>query len=429
MTLYQSGPRNAGFSDLNVHGFALGDVRLMPRLGLTTEEHEGFDLSLATEVLLPTGDERRFLGDNGIAIRPQTFWGMRMLEWFELRGQLGATLRRDTILASSTPGQSLTIRDTLNIGVGLQWREVLVYKLALQPLLEIYAHALLKKPYDHRGVLLAEALVGAEIEIARSYSVKVGIGVGATRGIGTPDIRMVASIQYTKPQNDRDGDGIDDEVDQCPDEPEDFDQMEDYDGCPDQPIGDRDGDGILDVMDQCPDRKEDKDNFEDSDGCPERDNDRDGVADENDWCPDLQETINGIDDEDGCPDVGEGVTRYIAKERIEVVATIQFETGSARLKDESKTILNQVALQILAHPDIRRIRIEGHTDDHGSDESNLNLSQSRCESVRDYIIKRGVDAVMLDAIGYGETKPIASNQTIEGRAKNRRVEFVIVEGQ
>src|SRR5215204_4473836 len=101
-------------------------------------------------------------------------------------------------------------------------------------------------------------------------------------------------------RNDRDGDGIPDSVDGCPDEAEDKDGFQDSDGCPER---DNDNDGVPDAADKCPNEPEDKDGFDDDDGCPDQDNDGDGIADAADKCPNDAETVNGFDDEDGCPDV------------------------------------------------------------------------------------------------------------------------------
>jgi hypothetical protein len=103
-------------------------------------------------------------------------------------------------------------------------------------------------------------------------------------------------------ENDADRDGIPDDVDKCPSIPENFNGVDDQDGCPESAGGDRDGDGVPDNLDQCPDDPEDRDGFEDQDGCPDPDNDKDGIPDAKDKCPNDPETFNGYQDEDGCPD-------------------------------------------------------------------------------------------------------------------------------
>jgi outer membrane protein OmpA-like peptidoglycan-associated protein len=117
----------------------------------------------------------------------------------------------------------------------------------------------------------------------------------------------------------------------------------------------------------------------------------------------------------------------LTAERIDIREQVFFEYDKAVIKPESYGLLNEVASIIISHPEILRIRIEGHTDDKGSDSYNLKLSQARADSVRDYLIRQGVPAVRLYSIGYGETRPIADNKTASGQALNRRVVFYIEE--
>jgi OOP family OmpA-OmpF porin len=126
-----------------------------------------------------------------------------------------------------------------------------------------------------------------------------GLGTGLVQGVGVPKIRAFLGAIYVLEPHDRDGDGIPDNVDQCPTEPEDIDGFEDTDGCPDR---DNDGDTIVDAMDKCPNDAEDFDGYQDTDGCPDLDNDGDGIPDDRDQCPDKPETFNGYKDQDGCPD-------------------------------------------------------------------------------------------------------------------------------
>ncbi|MFM7200490.1 MAG: OmpA family protein [Myxococcota bacterium] len=225
------------------------------------------------------------------------------------------------------------------------------------------------------------------------------------------------------PDADNDRDGLGDNRDRCPNQAEDFDGFEDEDGCPEV---DNDGDGILDSLDKCPNEPEDKDAFEDDDGCPDEDNDKDGIKDLADKCPNEPEVINGVEDEDGCPDEGTQLV-FIKDDKLVILFPVHFEYNKVTIRADSETLLNQVAMTIKANDFIKKIRIEGHTDWDGDDNFNLKLSQGRAESVRDYLIKQGVDANRLEAQGFGETRPIASNKTNAGKEKNRRVEFIIVE--
>jgi outer membrane protein OmpA-like peptidoglycan-associated protein len=221
------------------------------------------------------------------------------------------------------------------------------------------------------------------------------------------------------PITDRDGDGIPDNVDKCPNEPEDKDGFQDEDGCPDL---DNDGDGIPDLQDKCPNEPEDKDGFQDEDGCPDPDNDLDGVPDTQDECPNQPGPV----DNKGCPKKYSLVT--VTKSKIEIKKQINFATGSAKIVGaQSQLILKEVALALKDNPSIKKVRIEGHTDSVGDDAQNLKLSQNRADSVRAALLAQGVDPGRLESVGFGETKPIASNSTAAGRAENRRTEFNITE--
>lgn len=212
---------------------------------------------------------------------------------------------------------------------------------------------------------------------------------------------------------DTDGDGITDVADTCPLEPEDRDGTLDEDGCPDL---DDDLDGILDVDDRCRAEPEDRDGWQDADGCPETDNDNDGFPDVTDRCPNEP----GIEAEQGCPRVYRDVE--VTSEGIVIHQQIFFETNRAVIRPISFPILDTVAQVLRDYPDIT-IEVQGHTDSRGSDAHNLRLSQARADAVREYLIRAGIAPHRLTARGYGETMPIESNATREGRDMNRRVEF------
>ena len=217
------------------------------------------------------------------------------------------------------------------------------------------------------------------------------------------------------PDPDNDQDNVLDVDDACVFEPEDRDGWEDEDGCPDV---DNDNDGIADTQDECPKRAEDEDGFEDRDGCPDLDNDQDGWLDPDDGCANAPENFNSYLDDDGCPD-------EIPPDLLEfagAIPTIQFLVNSAKLKRSSHKILDKAARTLARYPDLS-IEIAGHASSEGDDDLNMELSQERVLSVREYLMARGIDPARLTARGYGETQPIANNETEEGRRLNRRVEF------
>ncbi|MCS6934708.1 MAG: DUF5723 family protein [Chitinophagales bacterium] len=202
---------------------------------------------------------------------------------------------------------------------------------------------------------------------------------------------------------DRDGDGVTDRKDDCPETPGDPAHA----GCPDTDV-----DGLYDNEDKCIREKGPREN----NGCPYPDRDGDGVLDKDDECP----TVFGVPENKGCP--------KLEKKELDIVQyafeNLEFETGKDIIRPKSYASLNSLAELLKTKPNYGLL-IEGHTDNVGSDASNLILSQKRANAVKNYLIKRGVDGSKLDAFGYGESRPIATNDTPEGRQRNRRVEMKI----
>lgn len=223
------------------------------------------------------------------------------------------------------------------------------------------------------------------------------------------------------PDNDRDKDGIPDATDKCPDQPEDTDGFGDEDGCPET---DFDLDGIADDKDECPDQPEIINGVKDKDGCPEPDQDGDGIPDDADKCPAEAETMNGTKDDDGCPD-GNELAR-VEGEQIVILQQVRFATNSAKLVGkDSRQVLDAVAGILARNPSYAKLRVEGHTDNAGDADKNRLLSQKRAQACIDYLARKGISRSRLSAVGMGPDKPIVTNDTEEGRAANRRVEFHI----
>jgi outer membrane protein OmpA-like peptidoglycan-associated protein len=268
------------------------------------------------------------------------------------------------------------------------------------------------------------------------------------------EVDKTEAVEVEEGPRDQDGDGLIDENDECPLDPEDFDGFEDEDGCPDKdndddglqdsedacpnvaedkdgyrdsdgcPDKDNDGDGILDINDQCSGEAEDFDGYQDQDGCPDRDNDDDGIADTLDQCPGEAEDYDGDKDDDGCPEERERVK--VTKDRIELNEKVHFAYDSSDIQEKSYPLLDEVASVLQENPDIE-VRVEGHTDSRGGEEYNLELSDKRAQSVVDYLTDKGLDRGRLQAKGFGEKRPIESNSTEAGRAANRRVEIHITD--
>ncbi len=469
-TVYQQGQRldDTGV-DLGLADAALGDVRVSPKLTILREDRFGVALALAVPVTLPSGDETAYLGSDSVTAAPtlalsgtlfdRLTLALNLGTWLtagstyrdvaadhEFFYRAGALFRFDDAWAVSGEGQGSARLESMGENkpneTSLEWLVAVHYRT----------------PWDVRLVL--------------------GGAMGSLPGWGTPDGRAFLGLFWEPRTRDADDDGIEDDEDRCPQEAgpadndgcpwkdsdgdgltDDKDKCKDQAGpvenqgcpwgdkdqdgvtdnldrCPDEagpadnqgcPHKDSDGDGLLDHVDRCPDAPEDKDGFEDEDGCPDLDNDRDGIQDAQDKCPDEPETINGFKDEDGCPDKGK-VLVIVRAEKIEILDKIYFNTARATIQPRSFKLLDQIAQTLRGHVEIKKLRIEGHTDAQGPDEANMRLSQKRAEAVRDYLVKKGqVDDARLEAVGFGETRAIAPNNTARGREQNRRVEFVIVQ--
>ncbi len=217
-----------------------------------------------------------------------------------------------------------------------------------------------------------------------------------------PDVAGLASLKGCP---DKDGDGIADGDDKCPD----VAGLAKYQGCP---IPDTDGDGVNDEMDKCPKVK----GLARYQGCPIPDTDGDGVNDEDDKCPSRV----GPASNQGCPVIAKEVI-----ERINFAAkNVFFATGSFKLLPKSFNSLDEV-VKLLKEDESLMIDIDGHTDAQGSDESNQVLSDNRAGAVKNYLVGKGISEARLKSTGYGETKPVADNTTAAGRAKNRRTEMTV----
>lgn len=224
----------------------------------------------------------------------------------------------------------------------------------------------------------------------------------------------------TPKEPDRDGDGVPDATDQCIDVPEDIDDFEDSDGCPET---DNDQDGILDVDDGCPNIPEDKDGFQDDDGCPEDDNDRDGFLDGEDKCPLEPEVINGEQDDDGCPDTGLIV---MEDDRIVLEERVLFDTDRARINKWAEPVLRAIIRLWHQHPEWTKVRIEGHADARGDAAFNQQLSERRAANVRDALIRLGMKKDLIVAEGFGASRLLREGDDEEAHKANRRVEFVVI---
>ncbi|MCE9578208.1 MAG: OmpA family protein [Deltaproteobacteria bacterium] len=432
----------------------LGEGKLVPQLSLVLDKEFGkqSELRLALNV--------------GIRIRSQSF-----------------TDTDGGVDNAPTTGQKIEAKTELPVGFGV------AYAISPQKF-DIVGEVVGAIPLGATNYFPLEALAGVKLYLARNSFLSLGGGTGLMHGKGgNPDYRAFIGIVFEPNIGDRDGDGIKDDIDKCPDQPEDYDgfedeegcpdpdndrdgildeddkcpnvpetknDFEDEDGCPDGTKNDRDGDGILDEVDQCPDDPEDKDGFEDTDGCPDPDNDKDGILDVDDLCPNDPEDKDGFEDEDGCPDPDNDKDRILDNDdkcpnepetyngvededgcpdrgrviltdtKIMILDKVYFEYNKAIIKKESYPILDAVSATLAGNPDIALIEIQGHTDERGNDAYNLELSDKRAHAVLEYLVGKGIDEKRLQSQGYGETQPVDRRHNDEAWAANRRVEFLIL---
>jgi len=255
--------------------------------------------------------------------------------------------------------------------------------------------------------------LGARFTAAPGFTIDVGGGTSLVSGYGAPDYRFFTIARYAT------------EHEPCAAGPEDFDGFEDGDFCADP---DNDADGILDAADQCPMQSEDLDGYQDTDGCPEPDNDEDGILDGVDQCPMEPEDQDHYEDDDGCPEPGpaEAVVT-VTDTRILISERVYFEFDRDTIRSVSLPLLDQVASVIADLPENRVVRVEGYTDSEGVHGYNVDLSYRRARAVVEYLTSKGVARARLDYVGYGDRNPVAPNDSVDGRALNRRVEFTIIE--
>ncbi len=456
-------------------GTGLSDVWLGGRVRLFGERNDVFALAIQATFVLPTAmwanASQTYSGDQGLVVHPELLGEIRFGGGWRLTMNVGGRFRAvdrsrlGPVPAGMNPDTRLNVSQELTGGLGLSmpiWSDTEGRSVGLQ--LEAYGATTVEEFADRETSPL-EAILGIRVQPVCGFNIGLAGGTGISRGYGSPDFRGVLSLGWSDSQcpteaapvaveepviGDIDHDGILDNVDQCPNEPEDVDSFEDENGCPDP---DNDQDGVLDVNDSCPMDPEDRDGFEDENGCPDPDNDQDGILDAQDQCPLEPEDRDGFQDEDGCPDPDNdhdtvldpqdqcplapgrpednGCPRTVRLDTetgtIFILQRVEFATNRDVILDRSFPILVEVAAIMQANPQLRRLRIEGHTDDRGRDANNLSLSRRRAASVVRWLSEHNVEGARMEGWGCGELHPMETNATADGRQANRRVEFHIVD--
>ncbi|HUQ02714.1 MAG TPA: hypothetical protein VM261_09480, partial [Kofleriaceae bacterium] len=409
-----------------IDGQGLGNVALhLKTRFLKTTRGPKVGLGVVASLYLPTASEKaKFLGEDKLT--PQVMGILEKELGAERRLRLavnaGVRIRTGTkeytdngdpnnAMAPST-GESFDTGTEIPVGVGVAYA---ITPQKFDVVGEVYGGI----PLGGDNYFPLEAIGGIKVYLARNSFLTLGGGTGIMPGnVGSPKVRGFIGIVFEPNIGDRDGDGLKDDVDDCPNDPEDYDDFEDEDGCPEPdndkdgildeddkcplnpedkddfededgcPEGnqnDRDGDGLLDDVDQCPDDPEDFDKFQDEDGCPDPDNDQDGILDVDDLCPNDPEDKDGWEDEDGCPDPDNDKDKILDNDdrcpnepetkngfededgcpdrgrvvvtdtKIEILDKIFFEYNSDVIKKQSYPILDAIGATMNGNPDIKKV--------------------------------------------------------------------------
>lgn len=442
------GPGGTRSTVVSPGGPSASDLRLDFRGTLVRSDDRKSAFGAQISVFAPTGSSANFGGDNGTAAMIM-FTGEHTIKFITLAANIGVHFRPRHAINDPNGGSGL--------GIGNEWRWALggfipikdgKYRLGATIFgsTGIESDNIIGDTFFRKENTPIEWQVEGRMKFGPSDHWWVGAGGGSrlfVNAYGTPDFRVVGLLGAYIPildsdaksperkaelrarwrnerMSDRDHDGIPDDIDACPDDAEDHQGNDPNDGCPMPP--DRDGDGIPDQYDKCPDTPEDKDGVDDGDGCPEDDADSDGIPDAQDACPKEPGQKNTDPKKNGCPS-------FIKVEGnvVRIMQQVHFATGSAVILPESFPMLQEITNLLKANKGIKKMSIEGHTDNRGPADLNKKLSGDRAASVMNWLIQHGVEAGRLESHGYGLEKPIEPNDTDAGRAANRRVEFKILD--
>lgn len=379
---------------------ALGDLRIGSDVRLLGEYGGGFSLALGARVRLPTGSRSAYMSDDSTQL------GGRLLAagdlgWFTYSARFGVNGHFDS---TSVDGVDVGNELTYGATIGARFAQ----KKALLGV-EWYGGAGIVNGSSFDPRTVPQELLGTFSYRIDDVIVGAAAGPGLTDAFGTPEARGLLRLVWLPRPKDAPPPPLPPPA-PLPPEPV---------PCP--PPGDRDGDGIIDSEDACPMDAGVSSRDPRQNGCPppDPDPDRDGILSADDACPMAAGKPNPDPKISGCPAV------VITDGELKITDRVEFETNSAEIDKRSHEILDAVAEVLTEHPEIELVDIEGHTDDRGYPPSNRKLSQKRAESVKKYLMKKGIWGERMLTSGRGPDVPIASNATEEGRATNRRVQFHI----
>jgi outer membrane protein OmpA-like peptidoglycan-associated protein len=396
--VFQQARHSGAVTPGSVDAFGVGSIRLVPKVRLLDEGAHGVDLAVLAGVDVPLG-ATDFVGSE-LALRPEVA-ASRRLGALRLAANVGAVVRDEATWHDTTMGNELSAQ--LGAAYDLKPR----FSLPLEAGLVLASAVSASSPFQRSDETSVELRGYGAFDVGPTLRLLAGGGAGLESGWGTPDWRVFAGAQFgfQRPAARVVPSVIAAPAAVAPPPPP-------------APVAppDVDGDGFADASDRCPTLA----GLAENGGCPDRDRDGDGVVDRKDECPDLP----GEAEHGGCHKL---VAVKFEVDRFTFKDTIHFATGSDVIKASSAPLLDGIATVIQAHPEIARIRVEGHTDSVGGRAYNKGLSDRRARSVVRALVGRGVAAERLEAAGVGLDRPIADNRSRAGRALNRRVELRVAD--
>jgi OmpA-OmpF porin, OOP family len=465
------------------HEQSIGDLRISADLRVVGEYGGPFTAAVGASVFAPIGQRDSFTGDESARFAPHLLLAgdAGPIAYAARVGYQWRDLNEDYI--DTRIGSTLQFAGAVGVR-GFEGRFLIGPEIFGQTVVS-NSHA-----FEERASPI-EFLLGVHLNLAEQLRLNAGFGTFVVKGYGAPVYRGLFGIEwapgYAKPDRDhdgipddedacpdvagvrtddpktngcpivvvakdRDGDGVPDNEDACPDAPGARTNDPKTNGCP--PPSDRDGDSIPDVEDACPDVPGVRTSDPKTNGCPS-DRDHDTIVDVEDACPDVpgvrtsDPKTNGCppdpdrdkdgipNDVDACPDVPgprsndprtSGCPRvFIQNSQIRILEQPKFDYNKSSVRPESDSLLTEVAKVMNDHPELKRVLVEGHTDNVGPSEYNKKLSSQRAQSVVDWLAAHGVSRDRLTAVGMGKESPMVPNDSDVNRALNRRVEFHIEE--
>jgi outer membrane protein OmpA-like peptidoglycan-associated protein len=385
----------------------VGDLTLVPKVRLLSQANHGIDLAVVAALAIPTGSAS-WVGSSGVSFAPvvAATWTSGRLR---LAADLGAVLRQTRALLDVEFGSELTAQ----AGAGWTFEGI-----PLQAELAVTLATSASDPFGSANETSSELRALVWWDRWMPFRVFGGGGVGLSHGWGTPEWRAVAGVRFEMGAPERPRAAAAEPAAATPaPEPAPQTQPEPAPQTQPEPAPQTQPEPAPQTQPEpAPEPKPVPPPAPPPPAIPPPppDRDGDGVPDASDPCPEIA----------GCP---EDAMVRIVDGRLVFEGTVYFATDRDLIDPQSFSLLDGIARFILKHPEIGVIRVEGHTDAHGKLAHNLSLSDRRARSVVHYLVRRGVPAARLVAKGFGPTRPVADEATDEGRARNRRVEFVVVQ--